>query len=170
MDSFQLEQSQIEKIVDAIVQRLQARKNKVHRMSAVELNQVLPLSVYVECGALTFHHVSLSHLQQIADGCASSFLWQTLNTAWTYGVNVTLEIAPNILSNVPVAPLAALPVNWVCGAKNVTLNAEKVIAYQNVALLSQQDILLLRPNAIVTALAKDELIARNITFIKTDAK
>ncbi len=158
-------------LVNTVIAILEKRQHAVYKTNTDMLAKGLPASVYSCYGQLMIVMPDLTFLHQLASSGHYKRLDPSVRTvfeALSYGVDLNISVHQQLLPALPVTGLAKLPVFLTDQLGNaIQIETRRVVSYQQVAEI--QGKWLLVPSAtLVTPLAKDLLIQRNIHLVKTE--
>ncbi|MDV7103677.1 PduM family microcompartment protein [Vibrio sp. TH_r3] len=168
MSTFDINNFDIEKIVDAVITVLTQRGSSTYKTDTHQLAQGLPTSVYTQYGTLFIALPDMLFIQQLADGHSgeNNVAVKSVYEALSYGLTLKISLHQQLLSSLPLEKLSVLPVHLYDQLGNpIGLETGSIISYQQVITFSGK--WLVAPhNILVTQLAKDILIQKNIHLIK----
>ncbi|WP_375749658.1 PduM family microcompartment protein [Vibrio sp. HN007] len=155
-------------IVEAVIKMLEKREGAVFKTNITALGEGLSPSIYTGYSVLSISLADLSFLSKLAMADDSSKAVKTVMDAISYGMSLQISIHENLLSRIPVTRLSGLPVTYFDQlGQQVHTTTRKVIDYSMVVGLNGK--WLLTPSgSLVTALANETLIQRQIKLIKAE--
>ena len=160
--------SVIEKIVDAVINMLMQRSSSTYKTDTKQLTQGLPTSVYTQYGTLFITLPDMLFIQQLVNGHTegNDKAVTSVYEALSYGLKLKISLHQQLLPSLPLEKLSVLPVHLYDQLGNpIGLETGSIISYQKVITFSGK--WLIAPhNILVTQLAKDILIQKNIHLIK----
>ncbi|HCI6430767.1 microcompartment protein PduM [Klebsiella quasipneumoniae] len=158
----------LQRIVEEVADRLRLRANSTATLSVAQLGEADIRRLVCRHASLRIVQVDLPLLEQLAGQRALGAAGNALHEAMACGVRVQLTLLPALLPALAVKKLARLPLTLSDPlGLPVRLHAASVVTYADVARLSG-GYLVLRRRPIITALAREAAVARQVQLIKQE--
>ncbi|MEI6858523.1 MAG: PduM family microcompartment protein [Shewanella sp.] len=158
----------INAIIQTVLDVLKRRENTVLKIDVATLAKGLPSSTYTGYGALYVPLADLAFIHELVIFNASTPAIATVLDALSYGVRLHITVHEQLLPLLPLAKLTRFPATIADQHDNlVHISTNKVVDYSLVVGLSGKW-LLIPHHTLVTALANEQLIRRQIKLIRTE--
>ncbi|HFZ8993005.1 TPA: microcompartment protein PduM [Citrobacter freundii] len=158
----------LQRIIGEVISRLEQRAGRTATLSVAQLQEVNARSLACQYASLHIELADLPFLNQFAQQDADDPVTQKIHDALALGMEVRISLHHRLLPSLAVKKLARLPVRLTDEqGQPVGLHPDTLLSYADVARFSGKA-LLLRRRCIVTALAREAAVTRNIQLIKQE--